>query len=324
MAQDSVDFCAGFGTGHTNKMGNNPYQKINMQKIYELLKSPQQVDKNEALWTTFCTVTNENGRNGEYLKSHGRYVALWLDIDGDVESWEQLKTDVASFSSLSFAYTTASATNNNLRARIIFPLEQPIKFEQYYRCQVYLNSTFNKFGYKVDESNQRPNQLCFLPNNTNGFYLYEVCKGGFFDVHYILSSTPSKTQISKTASPVLPQSNDKPTKEVKNLSSPVLSGNGVIDQFNQEQSLKDLLEKYGYTPMDENRYTSPLAENKTGGVVVDGERWISFHQSDLNSMGRINAEGNNCYGDAFDLYKYFEHGNDTKSAVRALSKIYNK
>ncbi|WP_044413055.1 hypothetical protein [Thiomicrospira microaerophila] len=321
---NEVEFCAGNGVYHTNKNGQNPYMKITMFEIYKLLHYPQSVDKSRSIWTTFNTVSDEKGRVSSVLMEKGMYCALWIDIDGQIASWHELLQDVASLNSIAYCYTTASSTAQSLRARIIIPLSETIKYEVFAHNQNWLNSYFEKMNYKIDRTSENANQLCYLPNSPNGFYKYKAFKGSYFKVQEILVSNKmalendvfnKKTQVRALDKVVTLRPSLSKFEPKKNL----------ISMFNDSNRVEDLLAVYSYNQISNTRYTSPLAQNKSRGVLVikNQNRWISFHESDAEEgLGKSCVNGRCVSGDSFDLFKFFECANDMSLAMTKLEALY--
>lgn len=108
----------------------------------------------------------------------------------------------------------------------------------------------------------------------------------------------------------------------------------VIDAFNNQYSVASLFDQYGYSFEYENakgsQYHSPHQTTTTAAVLLtkDG-KWVSLSGSDdaagvgaQASSARGNGAISYCrYGDAFDLFQFYEHGNDKKAAIKAAAKL---
>ena len=108
----------------------------------------------------------------------------------------------------------------------------------------------------------------------------------------------------------------------------------VIDAFNNQYSVASLFDQYGYSFAYESKkgsqYQSPNQTTTTAAVLLtkDG-KWVSLSGSDdaagigaQGSSARGNGTISYCrYGDAFDLFQFYEHGNDNKSAIKAAAKL---
>lgn len=93
-------------------------------------------------------------------------------------------------------------------------------------------------------------------------------------------------------------------------------GASVIDQYIAANPLTATLERYGYTRKGKDRFLSPHSHTGLPGVILfdNGRSCYVHHASDplcSNETGRpVNA---------FDLFCYYDHGNDTAKAVKAAA-----
>jgi hypothetical protein len=93
---------------------------------------------------------------------------------------------------------------------------------------------------------------------------------------------------------------------------------GVIQQFNDAHDIRQMLEHYGYQRKGRTRYLSPHTTTKLPGVVIfpDGNAAWCHHASDplcSDDSGHPIAP--------FDLFCYYEHGNDPKRACKAARDV---
>lgn len=101
------------------------------------------------------------------------------------------------------------------------------------------------------------------------------------------------------------------------------SGSGPIEKYNAANRIEDLLLKYGYNSASNGHsWQSPLQQSGSFATRVfhndDGiEHWVSQSQSDAEAgLGAQSATGAR-FGDAFDLYVFFEHNGDRNAALLA-------
>lgn len=96
---------------------------------------------------------------------------------------------------------------------------------------------------------------------------------------------------------------------------------GVIDAYNAQESIDDLLASYGYKRHGCD-WQSP---NQTSGsyatrVMDSGDAWVSLSESDVAAgLGTPGPRGG-CWGDAFDLFRHYEHEGDHAAAMAAAAK----
>ena len=108
----------------------------------------------------------------------------------------------------------------------------------------------------------------------------------------------------------LPPARD-PQPRSDNQSSP-------IEAFNDAHDLRMTLERYGYTRKGKTRYLSPHTTTGLPGVVMfpDDRRCFIHHASDPLCSDDSGQPVN-----PFDLYCYYEHGNDAGRAVKAAAEL---
>lgn len=84
----------------------------------------------------------------------------------------------------------------------------------------------------------------------------------------------------------------------------------VIDAFNDAYDVESIIERFGYKRTRGGRYLSPFSSSGIAGVHVfkDQNRIFSHHASEPFDTAHSH--------DAFDMWCFFEHGNDIKKAVR--------
>ncbi|MDA9990414.1 AAA family ATPase [Paracoccaceae bacterium] len=95
----------------------------------------------------------------------------------------------------------------------------------------------------------------------------------------------------------------------------------LIEKFNRDHSICEMLEKFGYEKASEDEWISP---NSSSGHKVKvwsgGTHLTSLSTSDIG----IGVEGKNggINADAFSLLQYYQFGGDMKNAIEHLKTIY--
>jgi|HubBroStandDraft_1064217.scaffolds.fasta_scaffold37423_3 putative DNA primase/helicase len=90
------------------------------------------------------------------------------------------------------------------------------------------------------------------------------------------------------------------------------TGPSVIRAFNEAHDAVAILEAHGYVRAGRKRWKSPHGHNMAGVVLLPNGRVYCHHTSD--PLGDEKAH------DAFDLFALFDHGGDTRAAVRAAAQ----
>ena len=91
-----------------------------------------------------------------------------------------------------------------------------------------------------------------------------------------------------------------------------------IDAFNDAHDLRTMLDRYGYKRKGKTRYLSPHTTTGLPGVVLfpDERRCFIHHASDPLCSDDSGQPVN-----PFDLFCYYEHGNDAGRAVKAAAEL---
>jgi hypothetical protein len=231
----------------------------------------------------------------------------------------------------SLIYSTASATPDQLKWRVIVPLESLLAFDAWHAaCGVFFKFAASR-GIDVDRSLARAGQPVYLPNvppdrrGVDGRPLLavrEIVGGrGLRMTDPGLAEWWSERQASPSA-PAAPAPSTNPLAVALRASVRQLVS-GPIRRFNEAHPLEGLLERYGYAPAPGGRHwRSPLQSSDTYATQVrsgdDGDQyWVSLSDSDAAAgLGRETDSGART-GDAFDLFTHFQHRGDAKAALAA-------
>ena len=100
------------------------------------------------------------------------------------------------------------------------------------------------------------------------------------------------------------------------------AGESLIERFKRDNPIESLLLEYGYEKNSQNDWISP--NSKSGHPAI-----LSKNRDMIISMStgdaEIGLEQNGSYcADAFALFKYYEHQDDVKKAVKALAERYSR
>lgn len=94
-------------------------------------------------------------------------------------------------------------------------------------------------------------------------------------------------------------------------------GGSVIEQYLASRDLVSALERYGYTRKGKDRFLSPHSSTGLPGVILfdNGRSCYIHHASDPLCSDETGKPVN-----AFDLFCYYDHGNDASKAVKAAAQ----
>ncbi|MBB3182715.1 KaiC/GvpD/RAD55 family RecA-like ATPase [Halomonas fontilapidosi] len=310
-------FCSGEGQFHSPDAKRNPraLETITGASIVAMLGAPQRVDKAHARWAIFSDYPS---RRAEEQRQHGRFYALWADLDNTPPELQDAADRLADrLGATVLAYTSASATKDNPKARLLVPLAATCPGERFEACQRILNDRLKALGITPDRATERANQVCYLPN-AGQFYAATVeedvlAMGGFEwrDTFAAELAAHDKAEAERWEELERRQSEAR-AKTRERLKTGQVS---PIVAYNDAHPLPLVLEAHGYRQHG-TRWLSPLSESGTPGVTItkDGTRWHTAHESDL-------AAGLPEWGDAFDLLKFWEHNGDPGAALRAVGAM---
>jgi P4 family phage/plasmid primase-like protien len=94
----------------------------------------------------------------------------------------------------------------------------------------------------------------------------------------------------------------------------------IIDTYNDQHRIADVLSAHGYTRGRNGRYSRPGKGDSLGVAVIEREN-ISFHWSSNDPLNKINAAGKPVPIDPFNVFTLFEHRGDVREAVKDAARI---
>jgi hypothetical protein len=340
VQKPSVAFCTGFGMRDTNALtlsngkpnpspdAGKPYGTINGKQIVRLVKNAPALPKDEAQWFIPSTYHDHDARTAEAQFNHGNFGWLPIDIDdGNLDLSEVKEAICGLLPGISvIIYSTRSSTPQDRRWRVLVPLATFPPGADYV-------ATLRAFHELVlDQSigtvipcggilNEK--QIIYLPNRGD-FYEYEIIKGERLNLtpdHPIIQRREkNRRRDAKATAEATAEAKARGEKrERERLANQ--AGESPVDAFNAAHDVEDLLQRYGYTRQgSSNHWRSPQQTSGSFATKCDGDHWVSLSGSDAAAgIGNVSRSGFR-YGDAFDLFVFYEHGGDFTAAVRAYGK----
>ena len=311
--------CSGLGQLHTNnpvKHGHKPYISITLDEIKQQAKTPSSTAKESAQWVIPSTLLS---RVFKEQRESGLYYALWCDIDEPQDqTFDQLLTVLRGIVPNFIAYTTSGSTKDKQKARGIVPLAEPIDGQKFIHLQKIFNDKLDAGGFIPDRASERSGQVCFLPNKGEYYdYCIEEEKDLFTPNDWSVELEAEELRLKAEEEKRAEQLTISRAKTLERINS---GSDSPVDAFNAEYPLALLLGQYGYQQRGA-KWVSPLSQSGNAGVSIspDGQKWFSHHSSD-SGIGRTGKDGGQ-FGDAFDLYVYFEHEGDFDSALKTFGDI---
>jgi len=310
--------CSGLGQYHSTENKNNPqeYLTTSYAEICEMAQNPQALEKDQARW---IIPSSHMSRTHKEQEQHGSYFCLCADLDEKIQSLTMLISCVADFTLNSnfLIYTTSSATAELKKCRIIIPLHEPITGVEYKRLQKILNNKLDGNDFVPDRSSQRCGQIFFLPNKGIHYEFHLEEEKALFKPCIWSDDIKAELELEQAIIEQREKAKHQARLRAKEIQSTGQKVN-VIQLFNDNFRVEDMLTQCGYIQKGK-RFLSPLSDSKTPGVKIKDNRFVSHHGSD----SEIGIHGDGCIsGDAFDLFKYFNHGNSQKAALSAAGNMF--
>ena len=323
-----IELATGWGAYDSKKNGG---QYAGLSVLTILIWEPSSYPKDKAPWIIPSEYRESDARTHKIQKENGKYWLLTVDIDSGNIEFDVIKAAIVNLfgkDQLARIYSTGSAAVDCRKWRVLIPLEIPLDASCWQFWQSCLNTWLMDYGITPDRVLERCGQLVYLPN-IPPTYRSEDGQPLFYQSELIgndlLTESSSQTWadwlLSQTAIANEHANLVRGFREERIKSPKKLMGESVIDEFNRSYSIDQLLREYGYElSPNEHDWRSQNQTNKSYATRNHGEYWTSLSQSDTDvGLGRRCSSGTGCFGDAFDLFCFYEHGNDHKKAIKELT-----
>jgi hypothetical protein len=314
---NNIKLCSGYGKHHSpnNKTQPKDLVSITWREIKGLVDHPQEVDKSEAQWLISSVILS---RQASEQRSNGVYWVLWLDLDDEPPTLEDLTNSVSSLiGGCDYeAYTTRSATEYCQKSRVLIPLEQGLSAQQWVDCQRLLNDDIEVCTAEPDRVNEKPSQLCFLPNKGKYYRSISNRTGRYFNP---LVSFKEDLEQLKAAREAMEKMQDlqQAISEKKRLDRACSGKQSPIDWYNTNHDMATLLVEHGYTQHDEHSFTSPYSSSGSKSTNIDPK---TGRLHSLSSSDPLFTDGGGAH-DAFSAYTVLAHSGNATDAWVAASEM---
>jgi hypothetical protein len=316
-----------------NEVGST-YSPIKLKDIATLVDEPQAIEKSKAAFIIPSTYREHDGRNHAAQRERGEYWMLAIDVDEGDPSLTELRTavDRVTGNASSLFYSSAGASEDNRKWRALIPLSEPISGEDYVDAQLSLFELLAAEGITADPALSRTGQPIYLPNvppakrDDAGHPLFYhgarnrgdglmVLKESTIWANLIFRRKNAEIAEQRAAAERAIRAQQREEKQNK------FGESDPVAEFNRSNTIADLMIKHGYEKQGRSdSYRSPMQTSGSHATKDFGTHWVSLSGSDMAAgIGQTSAEF--CWGDAFDLYCYFEHGNDMRVAVREYAAV---
>ena len=310
------------------------YDSIDFTGIIARVKEPTAVEKAAADFIIPSTYRQHDGRSHDAQRQRGSYRMLALDIDTGhpkkedvVEAIEAVCGRVAML-----VYSSSSATKEQPKWRALIPLKGTLTGAAYEDAQAALFDLLAARGIQCDPALARCGQPVFLPNippdrrKPDGrpiFYDTYIQRDRAFEIEGSRIEVEIHARQQREQEAAAQAAAERAAREQERAARRLERPQEVdpVEEFNSRHTIADLLIKYGYDRRGaSSHYRSPMQSSGSYATRDYVTHWVSLSSSDAgNGLGRAKTLGPHSYtwGDAFDLFAYFEHGGDMKAAVRA-------
>lgn len=309
---------------------NALYDGITAAQIAQMVMAPQAVDKAEALFIIPSEYRHHDGRSHEVQRQLGRFHILCFDIDSGDHSLQHVKNSFqAIFGDAGMMiYSSASSTDANKKWRVLIPLATSIYGAEYTDATIEAAAMLREHGIECDSALTRCGQPVYLPNipperrDDAGkplFYQFDIHRKPPFEyADSTLEQAVRQAEIRKQALQEQAAA-DRERRAAERAAQRASRGDEIsaMEEFNARHSVADMLAKYGYAKQGRSdQYRSPNQSSGSYAVKDFGTHWVSLSGSDA-ALGIGQVKDGYCWGDAFDLFCYYEHGGDMTEAVRS-------
>lgn len=306
---------SGHGKHHTNTPTNNnprPLLRISLADIRALVDNPQQVDKDSAQWFIPSFLESRIAADQE---RDGEYWALWADLDDGEKSVPEVYDAMVCriVGAVDFeVYSSRSATPECPKARIIVPLDQPLRGGDWVLAQEVLNDKLAADGVSPDRKNQGVSQVAYLPNRGALYESRSERTGVFFDPMAAWSKAIESKRLELHAATERARAG-REAAALRRASRLGDDGQTLVAAFNDGFTIEEVLLPKGYAQRGES-FRHP--NSKTGSysaTVKDGRIHALSPNDPLYTSGKDGKKGAH---DLFSAFVVTHHNGDMAAALK--------
>ena len=335
-SRDSHAVTLAAGGPNRSPRAGKPYATASWAEIRALVETPAAVPKDRARLVVLSTYNGPDGRTHAVQRERGVFHGLAVDIDKGNPSIDDVADAVqrAVGTVKAEVYSSSSAAPDKRKWRVLIPLATPIAGADYADTQLALFELLAREGLACDPTLSRAAQPVYLPNvpperrDADGrpvFYQYRHIDGPDMALspgHAIMV----EVQAARDRRSVAAAAAAAKAEEYKARRRAYVESTGddfeAIRHFNEHHTVAEMLSLYGFVRKDGghgSHWRSPLSESGSYSTEDRGTHWVTVSNwAHAKGVGRVSVSGNR-YGDAFDLYAYFDHRGDRSAAVKAYA-----
>lgn len=338
------------GSYDSQKKAGGVYESVALDRVWLAATAPTAVDKLHAPAIIPSLYIESDGREHAAQKERGQYACLTLDMDSgnlDMQTVQQALRLFVGDGVAVLVYSSSSATPENRKWRGMVPLDKVVPHAQWEELQLAMfHHVHRATGVKPDYALARAGQLVYLPNVPNDkragqgrgqgvplFYQFDQSgeiglTGGCGVVRAVVRELREAAAQAEAQQAAVRESAQAAYERRLSVSAGADVGKqsalDMIAGFNAANSIEAMLNSNGYTQRGQSRdWRSPYQSTASFATRDYGTHWVSLSESDRAAgLGRTVSGGvvGHSFGDAFDLWVHFSHGNDVKAALRELGR----
>lgn len=319
------------------KQPDAEYSGITIAEIGAIVREPQAREKADAAFIIPSTYRKHDGRNHAAQRQNGEYWMLAIDVDTGSPSLTEITQAIraAIGPAACLIYSSSSASMDERKWRALIPLAEPLTGEEYVDAQIAIFDLMQEQGITCDPALSRAGQPIYLPNvpparrDDTGqpeFYHCHLERGeGYLVVKdsRVWAGVEFRRKQEQIAQAKAAQERERRQAERNAKRAERPNDVDPVAEFNDRHTISDLLYKYGYEQHGRsNSYRSPHQSSGSYATKDFGTHWVSLSQSDAAAgIGQVKSgDVTICWGDAFDLFCFYEHNGVMKNAVREYAK----
>ena len=323
------------GAFDTRIESGGTYDGLNVKAIADMVDQPQAREKADASFIIPSTYREHDGRSHDAQRANGEYHMLAIDVDEGNPSLDTLKASVikATGDAAALIYSSSGASEANKKWRVLIPLSEPVSGAQYADMQLALFDLMRADGITCDPALARTGQPIYLPNvppnkrGENGeplFYERAKHRGtGYMRIEGSMVEASANFRKKNEELAERKAAGERQRRQEAREAKRSTDDVDPVQEFNARHTIADLFVKYGYSQLGGSQsYASPMQTSGSHATKNFETHWVSLSGSDAAAGIGQSKTGDitMAWGDAFDLYCYFEHSDDMTAAVRAYGK----
>lgn len=321
------------GAYETHKGTDEQYHTISVQALMQIERTA--VPKDQARWVLCSTYNEPDGRSHKAQEERGRFVMVAIDLDTGNVQGRALVAAVQSFAGLvqMRVYSSSSATNDNRKWRVLLPLADAMRYDEWLALTVAINKHIEQVtGVRPDRALERAGQPIYLPNTAprdDGIepmiqdklldgppLAWRECPGADGVLQVMADEEERQREHDKRAA--------EARRRMAQMRARPDTDKSVIQEFNAANDLAQVMAACGYKEGPRGGWRSPRQQSGSHATKIfdepSGQYWVSLSLSDLEAgIGSQTSDGRSCFGDAFDLWAFTFHSNDRTAAIKTAA-----